>query len=213
MGVVVTTPATSHDLTTPGLVALELGLDPGDTTLQQKIGPLIAEVSDAIARYCGRTFARQTYTETVEGSGDSSLFLTHRPLVSITSITLDATAVPAADFRIESANGGRVQALSGTYAVGSWAFSAGYPRYTVIYVAGYILPGNVGENLPPALRRIATKAVAYEHQNGGRDRSITSRKLGDLSITYGAESGDTSLPAHICKALRAEGFKPSLVFA
>ena len=189
MGVAVITPASSHDLTTYGLVALELGLSDGDTSLQARIDPLIAEVSDEIARHCGRTFARQTYTETLEGYGDATLYLTHRPIVSLTSVSLDGTAVDADTYSIISANGGQVAALSDGYPGGRWGYTAGYPRYTVVYTAGYILPGNAGENLPPALRRVATEVVVDRHINAGRDTSVTSRSMGDLSVTYSSGAG------------------------
>jgi hypothetical protein len=208
MGVVVTSAATSHDLTTYGLVALELGLSDGDTSLQHKIGPLIPEVSSSISRFCGREFARQTYTETVAGHGSDTLLLTHGPVVSITSVSLNGTAITGSDYALV---GNAIYRLSGGLFGPTWAYTYGYPTYTVVYVAGYILPGNSGETLPPALRRIATKAVAHEHLNAGRDGTITSEKMGDLSVTYGGDG--SGLPAHICKALTVGGFRRSMVFA
>ena len=212
MGVVVTTPATRHDLTTPGLVALELGLDAGDTSLLARIEPLIAEVSDEIARSCGLPFglARQTYTETLAGHGDANLILSQRPVISITSISLNGTAVDTDDYVIVSAIGGQVAALSGGYHGSRWGYTSGHPSYTVVYVAGYTLPGNASETLPPAIRRVATELVAAAwHSTGYRERGVVETRLGDLTIKYAA--GDTLPAAAVARVRRAIGLGRAFV--
>lgn len=206
MGVVVTTPASGHDLTTPGLVALKLGLDAGDTSLLARIEPLIPEVSDEIARSCGLPFglARQTYTETLAGQGDRYIVLSQRPIVSITSITYDGTAVAGDDYRIASPTGGLLSHTDGWWQPGLWGYSNGDPLYTVVYVAGYILPGTgATETLPPAIRRVATELVAAAFSSSGRERGVVETRMGDLTVKY--DVGDAIPAAMLARVRHAIG--------
>jgi hypothetical protein len=212
MGVVVTTPASSHDLTTYGLVALELGLDAGDTSIASRIEPLIAEVSDEIARSCGLPFglARQTYTETLAGYGDRYLVLSQRPIVSITSITDDETLIDSDEYRIESPTSGMVYRSDGWWSSSSWGYSNGEPLFTVVYVAGYILPGTgVTETLPPAIRRTATELVVAAFSSSGRERGVVEQRMGDLTVKY--DVGDEIPASMLSRVRRAIGLGRAFV--
>jgi hypothetical protein len=54
---------------------------------------LVTAVSRKIERYCRRTFALASYTEYHSGTGTSLLFLKHRPVTAITSVTVNGVAV------------------------------------------------------------------------------------------------------------------------
>lgn len=61
-----------------------------DTLLNQ----LIAAVSAAISQYCNRNFGIAAYTENYSGSGNDTLWLRQRPIVSVTSVTMNAYTIP-----------------------------------------------------------------------------------------------------------------------
>lgn len=161
MGLVTLVAPTTTLLTTTARVKDDLGIAADDISSDDLIQAIVERASSAITRECGRTsFGVGTYQETLSGSGSQMLGLRNVPILSVTSVLEDATAVPtaAADkdngYSIEDQEAGALYRAcgwsqsSGLLAWGSEAYSTRYIlpgytgtlRYTVTYQAGYALP-------------------------------------------------------------------------
>jgi len=152
VGLTVTTAAASRRLARLGHVKAELGI--ADTSQDALLRRQIDDASAAIEAYCRRAFAREALTETLAGWDATELQLGRTPLVAVTSVLLDSE--PVLDFSIESRDEAALYRRAG------WAWTAqrsagltgrqrwpGFgaplprseePRFSVSYVAGYILP-------------------------------------------------------------------------
>lgn len=126
------------------------------TTFDGLLQNLIDDATAAIERYCGwsRGFGRQLYSETLPGFGHILLQLGERPLVSVTSVVYNSETLT--DYSISDRDRGLLYRQNG------WPWTAqvmagltgwqqfpgtgipmpGYeePSFTVIFVAGYVLP-------------------------------------------------------------------------
>lgn len=211
MALTVTVAAGRRDLTTVEAVKDELGIAGSDTTEDFRLSEWIERASDGIRTYCGgRAFEQQTYQETLAGHGGTQLVLARAPIISVTSVAFQGQ--PVTDFSIADAEAGILQRDAGW----SWtnaAFSrfelapnprGDLPSYTVIYVAGWKLPGEDGRTLPRDLEQACIDFVKYlrEHRTGGG--RVQSKSVGDLSITYFDEGAgeEADLPRAIAGALR-----------
>jgi hypothetical protein len=67
--------------------------------------------------------------------------------------------------------------------------------FTVSYTAGYKLPGETDTTLPPDIEEAAVMTAMQWYRREIRDGDVQSKKVGDLSITYGTAK-DTSLEDH-----------------
>ena len=142
--------ATASSLTQTATVKTDLNISV--STYDTFIAALIVRASAIIASYCGRTFGRQTVTETfrfntffgypVSYDRGAALILTHTPIVSITTVTENAEVLTGSGYEA-NLNAGLIYRLSD----GS---PATWVTPTVIqYQSGFILPGEVGtRNLP-----------------------------------------------------------------
>src|ERR1700704_4953670 len=86
-------PAPATDLTTKAAVKATYGIT--DTTLDAVFDRLISAASLFVAKYCARPFIVASFTETRNGNGRSRIVLNNYPVVSVTSVTVDNSAVPA----------------------------------------------------------------------------------------------------------------------
>ena len=155
----------------------------------------VAQASAAIERYCGMIFAQQRYTEILASERQTLMGLTRTPIVSLSSVTLDGEAVT--DYRIEDAEAGLL------YRRERWGGWGGWTAYdwTFIYVAGYLLPGQIpidatGSTLPGDIQRAcieATKIWWQEKEISGRVASKTLGLTGDR-IEYRVSADKESLP-------------------
>ncbi len=204
MALTVVTPAASTALTTKARVALELsGI--GETLADA----LIAEASAAIVRYTHRPFAREDYKETVAAFGGSLLQLSRTPIVSVATVARDGEVI--LDFTIDDADAGQLRRDEG----GSWPWSAGLawnltatpapfseePRFTVEYTAGYLLPEDVGRDLPEDIERACIELVRAVFMASGRDPAVTREQLGDFSISFAQPGADGGLPPRVVTLL------------
>lgn len=190
----VTTPAPTRRLTSVAAVTAEL--DTSLTTAQQAImASIIDGVTSAIEAFCeAPSFAREVITETLKGYGEPTVDLTRRPVVSITTMTIDSDLIT--DFEIEDADAGRIYRKAGF----DWTVqnrfsltgrqtwpSMGHPmpgteepNIGAIYAGGYILPEQF-------LVSVATVSVVASDQsfNGPAGSFPALLKAGDLLIASG----------------------------
>lgn len=191
MALTVKTPADERDLTTVTAVKEALGVSADDDTLDAFLEKLIHAVSDAIERYTGRTFAKQTYTETVRGANHPILMVTNTPILSITSILCNGEAI--VDYTVEDADVGSLYREVG-WARSAWigwdvepftVLGTDPPLYTIEYQAGYTLPGEDDTTLPASIEQAAIITASdfmMKSVRGGGD--VKSKKVGDLVIEY-----------------------------
>jgi len=198
VGLSITTIAASTRLTT---VAVVEGLV-GPTSDDSLLGELIDQASAAIAAYCHRPFARETYAESLAGFGEIRLQLARTPVVAVSSV-VDQDGNVITDHSIEDAVRGwlyrragwvwSAQAYAGLGAGGRFMdMGAPLPRseephYTVAYQAGYLMPA--------ANRTGGTVSVAAADNSFNDSASLFSNQVraGDVveavGFTTGANAG------------------------
>ena len=114
---------------------------------------LIVDLLDAynseIEEYIGVTMLNSTYTESYDGDGTDSLFLPHYPIISVTSLSIDGTALSIVeddDFYIY-ADRGLIKLDSDTFT------TIDYRNVDIVYVAGQgVARTNVTRVLKQALK-------------------------------------------------------------
>lgn len=211
MGVQIVTAATDKAFTTLARVKVNLGLgtSTGDDSF---LTDLIAEVSQIIVDETGREFAEEKVKETLKGSDRTTLLLTRTPIVSISSI-VENYVNTITDYAIDDAEAGILYRRSGwTANVGSgWGIAQNYeasyqrPMYEITYTGGYVMANSSATStsqfvLPASLRNVATSAVCMAYKHKSSDPSVLSKKVGDVSVSYGSTAADRITIASYIKA-------------
>jgi hypothetical protein len=126
----------------------------GGTKYDALFETLIDGVSEAFNAYVGRALAKTTYTAVYfDGDGKESLLLPNYPIVSITSITEDGSALTEgedSDYLLYAATG-ILKRVNGAWYKGS-------KKIKLTYVAGYTVQGGTmgtGETALPADLKLA----------------------------------------------------------
>jgi len=100
------------------------------TTSDEELRALIVVAQEAGERYTGRVFGRRTVTDTCTG-GRNAIALTSLPVLSVTSVSEDGSALTGDDYTADLAAGVLYRADGGTW-------DASEPlTVSVVYVAGY----------------------------------------------------------------------------
>lgn len=214
MSITVVTPANHGLLTTLQRVKLELGVS--GTTDDAVLVGMIDRASSAIATETRRTFGIETVTETLDGTGSRLLGLTRTPIIEITEVTEDSSAIT--DYSVEDADAGALYRANGWGRSGGlrmWgteAFSSGYilpgyqdQRYSVTYEAGYRLPDEASPTLPGAVEQACLETVKAWYSSRDVDPAIASVKVGQLAVSYrdqGSSGHRESLPSAALGYLR-----------
>lgn len=157
-----------------------------------------------IEGYIGYPLRRQVYQETLGGYGSLELQVTRTPLRAIESIYFGSELIDPTSYDIGNEGAGLIYRELG------WPWTAGIdydlmpritPRseartYTAVYESGYCLNGSTadgwlttGETVPPYIEAATIEAATYLYKGAGRDPSIASKKIGDLSVTYRGGGG------------------------
>lgn len=187
MALTVTTPGTFTDLCELDKVKNELGISgAGDDAM---LTELIVDVTQILQEYCQRIFATQTYRETVPGYGGTNLVLSVIPIISITQILRDTSAIT--DFTVIEPEAGILWRQSGwgwsIQFAGNTLVAHPYPNsekyeYAVDYVAGYVMPEAVSPNLPRGVERAAIVTVKEWFHNLEVNTSLKLFKSADTTI-------------------------------
>lgn len=184
--VTVVTPASSYDLTTLGVVKDMLGITvtDSDTFLTRQI----TQASAAIASFCNRIFASETVRDTVfpwregyprvlRGGEDGPLQLGRWPIVSVTSLTENGTALTSGtDYLIDAAKG-QILRVDTNGAPRAWTTLP----LVITYVAGYA-------TIPADIADAAIRMVKGQFYGRGRDpaeRSVSVAGVGDVAYWLG----------------------------
>jgi len=153
----VTTPATNEMLTTVARVQGDLGITGNDAA----ITTAIEEASSRIEAELGYHLALETVTQTFRAGFNgyseavTALALERTPVVEIDGITMDASALVDGEWIIDEVSG-LLYWVDGSSGLSTpWRFAA---SVAVSYSGGWVMPGDEGRTLPPALE---AAAVAY----------------------------------------------------
>ncbi len=157
----------------------------GDTSNDTLFELLIDGVSEAFDGYVGRPLAKTTYTAVYyDGNGKETLLLPNYPIVSITSIAEDGTALTEgenSDYLFYAASG-ILKRVSG-------AWLKGPKKIKITYVAGYVVQGATPTApdiaLPADLKLACMIQVAREwKKTQDSEWGQTSKSLGDGSVSF-----------------------------
>ncbi len=174
----VTAAAESFDLVTSEDVQLELGYA---TSEQAWIDAKITRASAAVATHCKRVFAKQTYSELFRPDRSvEALVLAEYPVRSVTSVTVDGTALETTDYEVDPASA-MVYRLCGDARI-CWYGC----KITVAYIAGYVLPDTVPDedeetddvpDLPQDIQDAMILLMSSARAAKGRDPTLKSEDI------------------------------------
>lgn len=133
-----------------------------DTKSDAVLQRLITSVSGAIDAYLSRTIKQATYTETVNGNdgggrGDTLLILAHRPVISVTSVSVDGVALPASN----GITAGWLTYEDLGVQLFGYRFTPGSNNVTVVYAGGFV-------TTPPAIENVCLQLVAQRYRERSR---------------------------------------------
>lgn len=164
----VTTPADTFDLISLAAARAALDTDQSDDA---KVQALITRASDVLARNCRRVFALEAVEEQLRLTQcRAELVLARYPIVEITSITENGTALACSDYEIDKASG-ILTRLHGERACfwNPW-------KIDIAYRAGYPLPAAA----PAALQQAALRLVTAYRLGAKRDPMLRSVHVEDI---------------------------------
>ena len=167
--------ATVDDLEARGLT-----VDPGEVGI---VNVYLGVASAAVREAAGTTITRTTSTLTLEGVPGQRLTLPGPPIVSVDAVAVDGRTVT--DWRLRSERLWRAAGWSGIEP----------SEVEVTYTHGLLsVPDDI---IDLVCRAVAAALVAYRSEDGGTglaaDKEITSERLGDWSVTYGADGRVTEM--------------------
>jgi hypothetical protein len=188
---------TSTDLSLLSLEAYKIAVGTTSTGDDDKITAALRQATSLVEGYVGYPLRRQVYEETIGGYGGNELLVGRSPLLAIESITYAGELVDPSSYDFNSA--GLIYRELG------WPWTAGLeydlmphviPKseartYTVVYESGFCVNGSTadgwlttGESVPEDIQAALVSTTSLLYKGAGRDPSVTSKKIGDLSITY-----------------------------
>lgn len=187
---IVTTPATSQALTT--LAAVKAALDVTGSNDDAFLSSTITSVSAVIARWCRRTFALETVTETCRlNRYQPEIVVSRFPVVTVTSVTIGGTALDSSEFETDSERGilYRLDA-NGKYVC--------WPSDVVVveYSAGYVLPSEHERTLPEDIEKAAILLCKVDYYARNRDPLLKSDAVEGI-ITQTFWVGGSGLPPDV----------------
>jgi len=190
-------PAQRRSLTTPS--RFRDAMAPVDIS-DEALDLFISRASAMAERYCGRVFAREHVREEISGCGLVLLLLERTPIVAVHSVLADETALESTSWAITAPDSGIVRLAHVTRAEWLWEQLGGprmydrpssyAQRYTVEYVGGYSVPGEIGQqqepiDLPADLEHAVMLLAHGEIVARDRTPGVTAERIGDASWTYG----------------------------
>jgi len=136
------------------------------------LSALISGASRSIEAYLGRELMAQSWTEMRNGTGQDKLALKHWPVLSVSSVTIDTSAIPATGNPPTQSWGGYTFDNRFVYiAPGFLGFPAYFQRgiqnVQIVYAAGYITPGMIAVAALPGWAASTAYAANAQIQAGG----------------------------------------------
>lgn len=196
-------------LTTLADVKALLGIT--SATDDTRLEMLINDISVMVARLCDRTFVRTTYTsENYTGTNRQLLILREWPLVSVSSVYVNGSLIPNTLYEVKMQD----QRIGAIYKSDGWNCNINYVTgltldtwavgrdYTVTYIAGYYMPGDIGTppadhyiagdpgSLPLDLQMLCCNLVAEQYKKYRYDTfGLKQISEGGLTYVWGGANG------------------------
>jgi hypothetical protein len=189
----------STETTLLSLESYKTAIGTTSTADDNKILAALTRATSLVEAYVGYPLRRQVYSESVAGYGGIELRVSRAPVLSIESVLYSTEIVDPTSYAIGDAEAGLVYREQG------WPWTAGIeydltPRvvpkselksFTVTYEAGFCVNGSTadgwlttGEPVPADIESALVTAATFLYKSAGRDPSVSSKRIGDLSITY-----------------------------
>jgi hypothetical protein len=170
------------------------GFESMSSAKEQSVASLIAAVTAEFEEYWGAYGVQRSISERSDyermlsdSPGFDKIWLSRAPIVSVTSIIDPAgNSVASTGYRIDCD-------LGCLYAPGGWQTPVdanGFAAYfTVTYVSGWVASPDL---VPANIKQACKMRVAglYDHP----DREMTSKKVGDLTLTYAVGQDPAAIP-------------------
>lgn len=187
----IVTPPTGGDLTTLATWKDDWGVTGTDN--DGFLARTITRCSASAAQFCNRRFGIATYSDEIQlahgvsvlNGRQSPLMLSQYPLISVASITetdANGTAtvlVEGVDFKVDYTNS-KLYRLNSSQQPRDW-----WPmmRVTVVYQAGYVLPGVQGRTLPDDIEDAVGRMVYTRWSERRRDSLIKAETVEGVGRT------------------------------
>ena len=207
MGVTVSTTSTNAKLAKRATLKSWLKISTS-TAFDEQIDDLLVMASDAVRAHCDRLFETQVYSETLPGDGSQILVLSHRPIISISSVALSGSLIT--DYAIQDKEAGflyreagwqwTIAAYAGT--LGPQPVPSGFLNdFTVVYKAGYNLPGDTATdtgvlNLPGSVEKATLDTVKSWFKSRSEVADVRSKKIGpfEKELALSIEASKDGIP-------------------
>lgn len=171
------------------------------TALDTAFTQVLTMVSSKVREICGRDqtngFESATRTEVYSGMDETTIQLREWPVTSITSVTQlwaggSSEVMDSTTYRVDTTTGilSRIDAVRGRFAsfrtdgsnvAGTWKpephFAEGFVNFSIVYVGGY-------STIPGGLQMAVCQLADMAYASKARDQSVTSKNLGQYSVTY-----------------------------
>lgn len=208
MTLVVTTPALTTALTTVEAVMDELEIT--DASQQDRIQTEIDRASAMICAYLDvqdaddgtKTLGRETVVETIDpGPPGRALYPARRPIVSVASVTEGGNAVDVAGYTVGH---NKLTRVISEVVVPYWWTPWTDQSVVIAYVAGWLLPGDSGRNLPLEIESACIELVKASRFSRARDPQLRSENIleGLYSYTlFDPERAKSVIPAQIAATI------------
>jgi hypothetical protein len=159
------------DLTTLANVKEYLSIETGDTEFDQLLARLISASSRQVEAYCNRFFDIRSYSESYDGAASDILFLSHTPIASVSSLSIDGEAVAADEYKVYDDYVRLIDRL----------FTPGEQNVSVEYSAGLYEAG--AESPPADLEDACIQLIAFKFGLRGSE-GISQRQVNQTSDTF-----------------------------
>jgi len=206
MALTVVAAADNYRMATLEMIKEDLNITGG--TEDDELYRVLDQASAFIVKYTGRKFARETVTELLEGTNSPILLLERTPIVTITTITDNGTAIGSTEYFIEDADvgtlfrqvGWRKDKFYHPNTIDLFPTSWAKHNWSVTYCGGFVLPEQSSTdgddpNLPADLTRICLDLARFHYLNKDADLTVRLERTGDAWITrFGCkESQETEI--------------------
>lgn len=195
---------TSTESSLVSLTAYKAAVGTTSTADDTALDAALIRATSLVEGYLGYPLRRQVYEETVPAYNTLELMVSRTPLLAIESIIYGDETLSSTDYNIENEQAGFIYRELGWPWTASVEYDLG-PRVvpkselrsvTVVYEAGYCVNGSTadgwlttGEPVPAEIESAIISTATYLRSMVARDPSVTSRKIGDLTISYRSGSG------------------------
>lgn len=154
---------------------------------------LVTAASESVEAYCRRTFAAGTVTEYVDGRGTPRLWLSRRPVASVSTLTIDGGTLDNTSGDAWVLDGARGELTRGN-GTGDPRHALGWPRgrrnVVVTYVGGY-------SSIPGPVKQAAIAMVKHMSELAAKTGLLSSESLGGYSYVLNTAFNKGDVPPGI----------------